>query len=132
MKTYRRLAVLMVVLGVLGLVLESVLTAAPRGGGRAGGGRPRVGAPRGVALRRAGRRVARRLKPGVLVGGMVHHEIDDHQDAAFFSLMHELDEISAGAVARIDPVKIGNVVPVIAVGRWVKRGEPDGADSERL
>ena len=59
---------------------------------------------------------ARFLKPAVLVRGMVHHEIDQHADAALLCGVRELDEITQGAVGRIDAVEIRNVVAVVAAG----------------
>jgi hypothetical protein len=41
---------------------------------------------------------ARVLEPRVLVGGVVHHQVHQHLDPALLRLVHELDEVAAGAV----------------------------------
>jgi hypothetical protein len=70
------------------------------------------------------------LEPGVLVGGVVHHQVDDYLDAAFVGLVHELHEVAAGAVAGVHAVVVGDVVAVVAVGRGLERGQPDGVDAD--
>ena len=46
--------------------------------------------------------------------------------------MRELDEIAERAVARINPVVIGNVVSIVAIGRGLKRHQPDRRDPESV
>ena len=48
-----------------------------------------------VALARAGRRAPRGLEPRVLVGGVVHHQLGDHPQAAPLRLAHEHLEVLA-------------------------------------
>ena len=57
----------------------------------------------------------RLLEPGMLVGGVIDHEIDDDADAALLGAVGELDEIAERAVARIDAVVVRNVVAVVAM-----------------
>ena len=49
---------------------------------------------------------ARFLEPSMLIGGVVDDEIHDDFDAALFCVLHELDEITARAMTRIDAVKV--------------------------
>src|SRR5690606_7684055 len=71
-----------------------------------------------------------RLEPRVLVGGVIDHEIDDHADAAIVRRAHELDEVAEGAEARIDRVKVSDVVAVVPVRRRVKGHQPNARDAE--
>ena len=66
------------------------------------------------------------------VGGVIDDQIDDHADAALVRLVHELDEVAARAVARIDAVEVGDVVAVVAIRRGLERREPDDVDAERV
>ena len=76
-------------------------------------------------------RVAPRvLEPGVLVRGVVHHEIDEHAHAALLRRLGELDEIAERAVTRVDAVVVRNVIAVVAEGRRLERHEPDRRDAE--
>src|SRR5947199_8217881 len=68
----------------------------------------------------------------MLVRGVVDDEVDQDTDAAAVGLTHELDEIAAGAEARINAVVVRNVVAVVAARRGLERRQPDGVDPERL
>ena len=72
------------------------------------------------------------LEPGVLVRGVIHHEIDEHADAALLGPVRELDEIAERAVAGIDVVIIGDVIAVVALGRGLERHQPEGRDAEAV
>ena len=52
----------------------------------------------------------------MLVGGVVHDEVDDHPDAAVARRAHELDEVAEGAEPGVDAVEVGDVVAVVATG----------------
>ena len=67
---------------------------------------------------------AGRLEPGVLVGGMVDHEVDEHAQAALAAGVGELDEVAERAVLRLDIVVVGDVVTVVATGRGLERHQP--------
>jgi hypothetical protein len=84
-----------------------------------------------VAQRRF-RIAPRSLKPRMLVRSVIDDQVDDHADAALVRLVHELDELAARAVARIDAVEIGDVVAVVAIRRGLERCEPDDVDAERV
>ena len=68
----------------------------------------------------------------MLIGRVVDDEIHDDFDAAFVCVLHKLDKITARAVTRIDAVKVGDVVAVVAVRRRLERRKPNGADTQRL
>ncbi len=89
------------------------------------GGRPHVVAAVGVVDAAPGL-----LEPRVLVGGVVHDEVDDHPDAARPRGAHELDEVARGAQARVDAEEVGDVVAVVAPGGRVERHEPQAGDAE--
>ncbi len=63
-------------------------------------------------------------------GGVIHHEVDDHADAALLGAVRELDEIAERAIAGIDRIMVGDVVTVIAPGRSLERHQPDGGDAQ--
>ncbi len=57
----------------------------------------------------------------MLVGRVVHDEVDDDLEPALLRLLHELDEVAERAVSWIDAVVVPDVVAVVAVGRRVER-----------
>ncbi len=69
-------------------------------------------------------------EPRVLVGGVVDDEVDDDADAAITGGAQQLDEIAMRAQPRIDPVEVGDVVAVVAVGARVERHEPQARHAE--
>ena len=75
-------------------------------------------------------RASRLSKPGVLVGGVIDDEIDDHADAALLAAMGEFDEVAERAVARIDAVIVRDIVAVVLAGRRLERHQPDRGDAE--
>ncbi len=85
-----------------------------------------------IALRRTGRREARGLKPGMLVGGVVDDQLDHHLHAALMGGVENLLEIVHGAVAGIDVDIVGDVVAVVAQGRGKERQQPDAGDAKIL
>ena len=66
----------------------------------------------------------------MLVGRVVHHEIEDDPDVAFSSAGDQVIEIRERAVHRIDGVVIGNVVAEIHLRRREARGNPNGVHAE--
>ncbi len=82
-------------------------------------------APHGAGFGRA-----RPLEPGVLVGGVVDHELGDDADATGVRRRHEAAEVAHGAVGGIDRGVVGDVVAVVAQRRGVERQQPDGGDAE--
>jgi hypothetical protein len=49
----------------------------------------------------------------MLVGGVVHYQIDQNANAALFCAVRKLDEIAEGTVARIDIVIVADVVTIV-------------------
>ena len=85
-----------------------------------------------LVLRRSRRGSPCRLKPGVLIGGVIDHQLRDHAQAAQMGLLHEPAEVIERAVVRMHVPVIGNVVAIIALRRWVERQQPDGVDAQFL
>ena len=85
-----------------------------------------------VAPDRAGFGFAGPLKPGVLVRGMVDHELRDDPDAAVVRRRHELAEIAHCAVGRVDGGVVGDVVAVVSQGRGIERQQPHGGNAKVL
>ena len=65
------------------------------------------------------------LKPRVLVGSMIHYQVNQNANAALLRRVREFDEIAQRSITRVDVVVIGNVIAVISTGRSLKRHEPD-------
>ena len=78
-----------------------------------------------VALRRTSRRVAGALKPRMLIGGVVDHQLGNDADAARMRLRHQLLEVGDGAVVRMHRHVFGDVVAVVAARAGVERQQPD-------
>ena len=70
------------------------------------------------------------LKPAVLVGGMVQHQVHDDPDVALLRLPDQLFHIFQGPEHRVNVLIIGDIVPVVVLGRPVDRGEPHGVDPQ--
>ena len=81
---------------------------------------------------RAGLGLPGPLEPGVLVGGVVDHQLGDDADAPPVGLAQELLEIRQRAVIRMDVEVIGNVVAVVAQGRGIERQQPEGGHPQFL
>ena len=69
-------------------------------------------------------------EPGVLVGGVVDHQVEQHLEAQFMGSVQHSFELFQGAVVRMYVLIIGDVVAIIRVGRRVDRAEPDAVHSE--
>ena len=60
---------------------------------------------------------------------MIEHHVHQNADAAPMRLRHETLEVVVGAVVRLDPVVVADIVAVIA-GRCGHRHEPDAGRAE--
>ena len=69
---------------------------------------------------------------GVLIGRVVDDELGDDAQLAPVCLAHEMVEIGARSVGRVDVAVVGDVVAVVAQRRRVERQEPDRVDAEVL
>ena len=61
----------------------------------------------------------------MLVGSVVHDQVDQNTNAALFCAVSELNEIAERTVPRIDIVIVGDVVTIVSTGRRLKRHQPD-------
>ena len=57
---------------------------------------------------------AARLEPWVLARGVVHHQVDDHAQAALVRLVDEVPEVVDRPVVRMDVEEVGDVVAAVA------------------
>ena len=72
------------------------------------------------------------LEPRVRVAGVVHHEVDDHPDAALVGLVEERVEVLDRAALREDVGVVGHVVAAVAQGRGEERRHPQAVDAQPL
>jgi hypothetical protein len=76
-------------------------------------------------------RIATRLpEPGVPVGRVVDHEIDDDANPALLGAVSKLHEVAERAVTLVDVVIVADVVAVVAMRRGLERHQPDRRDPE--
>ena len=91
--------------------------------------RPLVGPHVPVAEGRL-RIAARLLEPGRVDRRVVGDEVDDDADAEGVGVLDEVDEVAERPVPLVHAVEIGDVVAVVAVGRWIERLQPDAGDAQ--
>ncbi len=98
-----------------------------------GPGEPVVGVrPHVEVAVRAVRGAARGLEPGVLVGGVVHHQVGDHPDAPLVCLVDQRHEVADVPVIGQHGHVVGDVVAAVAQRRGVDRQQPDAVDAQPL
>ncbi len=85
-----------------------------------------------VPLARSARRAARRLEPGVLIGRVVDHELDQYVDASSVCRLDEGLEVRERAVARMDVPIVRDVVPVVFERRGKERQQPETGNAQVL
>ena len=83
-----------------------------------------------IALRRARGRVARSLKPRMLIRGMVDDQFGDHLEAEAVRLLQHVAKIVERAELRMHVLVIGNVIAVVFERRGVEGHQPDGIDAQ--
>jgi hypothetical protein len=66
----------------------------------------------------------------MLIGGVVEDQLDDNVHAPFVGSIQEALEIVQGSVRRVDVAIVGDVVAVVAKGRWKARQQPEAGDAE--
>jgi len=71
-------------------------------------------------------------EPGVLVAGVVDHQIEDQAHAPAVHLGQQVIEVGHGAELLHDRLVVGDVVAVVVVRRLVHRADPDHVDTERF
>ena len=77
-------------------------------------------------------RRARLHEPGVLVAGVVHHEVGDDPDAAAVGVLEERDEVADAPVVGMDVEEVADVVSAVAERRRVEGQHPDAVDTQPL
>ena len=75
---------------------------------------------------------ARALEPIVLVRGVVDDELGDDAQAALLRFLDEALEVLHRPEIGIDRAVVGDVVAVVAAGRWIERQQPQRGDAELL
>jgi hypothetical protein len=93
----------------------------------------RTGAvPEEVALpfgrARAGREGG--AEPGVLLGGVVGHQVDEDPQVALVQSGHHRVEVGQGAEPGVDVAVVTDVVTAVGQRRRVDRAQPDGVHTE--
>jgi len=68
----------------------------------------------------------------MLAGCVIQDHVDDEPDPAFARLFDELFRVFHRSEIGVDRLVIRNVVPVIVIGRRIKRADPDRAAAEFL
>jgi hypothetical protein len=77
-----------------------------------------------------GRRPARPLEPGVLVGGVVEDELPDDAEPPAVGLGEERADVGQGPVVGVDAGVVGRVVAVVAARRGEEGQQPEGRHPE--
>src|SRR6185312_16833766 len=93
---------------------------------RAGVLRVRIAPDVEVALRAARRREAGALEPGVLIRGVIDHQLGDDLEAPLVGLAEEELEVLQRSVGGMYARVVGDVVAVVAPRRGVERQKPEG------
>jgi hypothetical protein len=85
-----------------------------------------------VALRAARLGRHRGLEPGVLVAGVVGHDVDGDLDVALVRLGQQHVEVAEGAEHRVDVARVGDVVAVVGHRGAVEGRQPQRVDAQQL
>ena len=68
----------------------------------------------------------------MLVRGVIKDQLGNHPQSPFVSFPEERLEIAQGAIVRVDPGVISNIVAIIPQRRGTKGKEPQGGNAEVL
>ena len=74
----------------------------------------------------------RLLEPGVLVAGVVHHQLGEDPDSPGMRGVDQLLEVLHRPVVGVDGVEVGNVVAVVAERAGVHREQPEAVHPQVL
>ena len=85
-----------------------------------------------VALRRIRGSLTRRLEPWMLIGCVIHDELDHHLQVAVVSGLKKCPKIVDRAIHRVNVQVIGYVIAVILERRGEKRQQPQASDAQIL
>ncbi|MNX90728.1 hypothetical protein D3C86_1227880 [compost metagenome] len=88
--------------------------------------RPHVETPGG----RSGLCGSRALEPGMLVGGVVHHQLRDDAQSPGMRRTDQLAHVGDGAVVGMHAAVVRDVVAVVPARRGVEGQQPDGVDPQ--
>ena len=72
------------------------------------------------------------LEPGMLVAGVVHHQVHDNLHAPVMGTLQNLLKSLHAAVFRGNIHIVGDVIPAVRAGRGVQRGKPDAVHPQRF
>src|SRR5690606_38134058 len=70
------------------------------------------------------------LEPGMLVRGMVDHQLGDDPQPATMGFADEAAHVRHVAVIGVYPAIVCNVVTIVAPRRWIERQQPQGVDAQ--
>jgi hypothetical protein len=73
---------------------------------------------------------SRCLEPGVLVGGVLHDEVEDDADARFLGLLQQFDDIGQCSQSRIHREVVGDVGAAVLERRGVEGKQPYACHAE--
>src|ERR1039458_6321020 len=71
-------------------------------------------------------------EPGVLVGGVVEHHVEQDADVVVAGGGEQAVEVGEGAVLGVDGGVVGDVVAEVDLRRRIHGRDPDGVDAEGL
>ena len=71
-----------------------------------------------------------RGEPGMLIGGVVDHEVEDDPDATLLRLADQLGEVTQTAERGMDAVVVGDVIAVVTATGWGGWIQPQAVDAE--
>ena len=69
-------------------------------------------------------------EPGMLIRGVIQHELDDHPQAARVRFFQERLEFLQRAIARVDARVVRDVIPIVTERRGIHRLDPEAVDAE--
>src|ERR1700733_3822176 len=72
------------------------------------------------------------LEPGMFVGGVIDHQVNQHAQSPLFAATSELDKVSKGPIARVDAVIVCDIIAVVLIRRRLKRHKPYRSNAQSL
>ena len=76
--------------------------------------------------------LSRLYKPGMLIGAVIEHQVQNNGNVPFLRLIDQLLHILHGAKHRVHGAIIGNIISVIHLRRQTDRRQPDTVDAQLL
>ena len=84
------------------------------------------------ALSQAGDGAPGFLKPRILIGSVIDHQLGDDAQPAIVRGRQKRAKILQRSKVGIDVEIVGNVIPIVTQGRGIKREQPDGGGAQLL